>query len=273
MIWHEAPFAVSANLAQVVEACKAGQFDRLERLSPKFQQALDGPSSIPVPTVAAVQGMALGGGCEFVMHATHRVLALESYRGLVEAGVGLIPAGRRLQRVRAAGGRPRQPGGGGDVFPSSRTCSRPSPWPTFQERPAGRRTGLCQARRPSCSMPVSLLHVAALARARRWPNPATSRRWSSREGGWPQRHRHLRDDAHQHEGGRLHLLPWDYCVAQSGRHRPVRRRGGKPTQGVEQWIPSWSALFVDLLKTEKDPAAHRAHAGNRQAAAQLIVMR
>jgi len=43
--------------------------------------------------VAAVQGLALGGGCEFVMHATKRVLALESYIGLVEAGVGLIPAG------------------------------------------------------------------------------------------------------------------------------------------------------------------------------------
>jgi 3-hydroxyacyl-CoA dehydrogenase len=37
--------------------------------------------------------MALGGGCEFVMHASKRVLALESYIGLVEAGVGLIPAG------------------------------------------------------------------------------------------------------------------------------------------------------------------------------------
>ena len=46
-----------------------------------------------VPTVAAVQGMALGGGCEFLMQCTHRVLALESYIGLVEAGVGVIPAG------------------------------------------------------------------------------------------------------------------------------------------------------------------------------------
>mgnify|MGYP002129806343 CR=1 FL=1 len=44
-------------------------------------------------TVAAVQGMALGGGCEFAMQATRRVVALESYMGLVEAGVGLIPAG------------------------------------------------------------------------------------------------------------------------------------------------------------------------------------
>ena len=41
------------------------------------------------PVVAAVQGMALGGGCEFLMHAAKRVIALESYIGLVEVGVGL----------------------------------------------------------------------------------------------------------------------------------------------------------------------------------------
>ena len=57
-----------------------------------------------VPVVAAVQGMALGGGCEFVMHAGKRVMALESYVGLVEAGVGLIPAGGGCKEfaVRAA---------------------------------------------------------------------------------------------------------------------------------------------------------------------------
>jgi 3-hydroxyacyl-CoA dehydrogenase len=54
--------------------------------------------------VTAVQGMALGGGCEFVMHAGKRVMALESYVGLVEAGVGLIPAGGGCKEfaIRAA---------------------------------------------------------------------------------------------------------------------------------------------------------------------------
>ena len=93
VIWHEAPFAVGANLQQIVEACAAGQFDILDKTVAKFQRASMTLKYAQVPVVAAVQGMALGGGCEFVMHATKRVMALESYVGLVEAGVGLIPAG------------------------------------------------------------------------------------------------------------------------------------------------------------------------------------
>ena len=104
VIWHEEPFAVGANLQQVGEACAGGHFDLLERTVEKFQRASQILKYAQVPTVAAVQGMALGGGCEFVMHSAKRVLALESYVGLVEAGVGLIPAGGGCKEfaVRAA---------------------------------------------------------------------------------------------------------------------------------------------------------------------------
>ena len=58
-----------------------------------------------VPTVAAVRGLALGGGCEFAMHCDRVVAALESYLGLVEVGVGLLPAGGGCKELalRAAG--------------------------------------------------------------------------------------------------------------------------------------------------------------------------
>ena len=104
VIWHEAPFAVGANLQQVSEAIAAGQFDLLEKTVEKFQRASQTLKYAQVPVVTAVQGMALGGGCEFVMHAGKRVMALESYVGLVEAGVGLIPAGGGCKEfaVRAA---------------------------------------------------------------------------------------------------------------------------------------------------------------------------
>lgn len=104
VIWHAAPFALGANLKQVSEACAAGQFELLERTVEKFQRTSQMLKYAQVPVVAAVQGMALGGGCEFLMHCAKRVMALESYVGLVEAGVGLIPAGGGCKEfaIRAA---------------------------------------------------------------------------------------------------------------------------------------------------------------------------
>ena len=117
VIWQAAPFAVGANLAQVTEAIRAGQFDLLERTVAKFQQASMALKHAQVPVVAAVQGMALGGGCEFAMHASHRVMALESYVGLVEAGVGLIPAGGGSKEFALQAHNLAQRAAGGDVFP------------------------------------------------------------------------------------------------------------------------------------------------------------
>jgi hypothetical protein len=93
VIWHEAPFAFGANLKEVTEGLAAKNFDLLDEYVGEFQKASMCFKYAKVPVVAAVQGMALGGGCEFLMHCAKRVIALESYIGLVEAGVGLIPAG------------------------------------------------------------------------------------------------------------------------------------------------------------------------------------
>lgn len=117
VIWHEPPFAVGANLKQVAEACAAKQFDRLERTVAKFQQTSMRIKHAAVPVVAAVEGMALGGGCEFVMHASHRVFAQESYVGLVEVGVGLIPAGGGCKEFALQAHRMAQRAAGGDPFP------------------------------------------------------------------------------------------------------------------------------------------------------------
>ena len=116
VLWHEAPFAVGANLQQVAQAIGAGQFELLEKTVAKFQQASMTLKHAQVPVVAAVQGMALGGGCEFVMHSAHRVMALESYVGLVEAGVGLIPAGGGCKEFALQAHTLAQRAAGGDVY-------------------------------------------------------------------------------------------------------------------------------------------------------------
>ncbi len=116
VLWHEAPFAFGANLKEVVEAIAAGQFDLLENYVAEFQNTSMAFKYASVPVVAAVQGMALGGGCEFLMHCAKRVVALESYIGLVEAGVGLIPAGGGCKEFAIRAWQSAAKTGGNDPF-------------------------------------------------------------------------------------------------------------------------------------------------------------
>ena len=114
VIWHEAPFAVGADLKGALETLKAGRFDEFEKMVALFQQTSQRLKYALVPTVAAVDGMALGGGCEFVMHSQRAVATLESYIGLVEVGVGLLPAGGGLKEFAQ---RSVAWAKGGDAFP------------------------------------------------------------------------------------------------------------------------------------------------------------
>src|ERR1700726_1746766 len=105
-------------------AVQAGKWDQGEGGVAKFQLTPQGLKSSLIPTVAAVRGMALGGACEFIMHCDRTVAALESYIGLVEAGVGLLPAGGGSTElaVRAAQEVARGANGGQlDQFPFLRT--------------------------------------------------------------------------------------------------------------------------------------------------------
>ncbi len=121
VIWHEAPFAVGANLKAALETLQAGRYDAFEAMVALFQQTSQRLKYSAVPTVAAVEGMALGGGCEFVMHAQRVVAALESYIGLVEVGVGLLPAGGGLKELAE---RSAAWAHGGDAFPALQRAFR-----------------------------------------------------------------------------------------------------------------------------------------------------
>jgi 3-hydroxyacyl-CoA dehydrogenase len=86
-------FSVGANLMQVLLASQEGEWEELDLAVRRFQAAGMAMKYAPRPVVAAVFGMALGGGCEVVLHAGRVQAAAETYMGLVETGVGLIPAG------------------------------------------------------------------------------------------------------------------------------------------------------------------------------------
>jgi 3-hydroxyacyl-CoA dehydrogenase len=94
VLWQPSePFSLGADLKSVMPDAAAGRWDAVESVVAKFQQTSQRLRYSLVPTVAAVRGMALGGSCEFIMHCDRTVAALESYIGLVEVGVGLLPAG------------------------------------------------------------------------------------------------------------------------------------------------------------------------------------
>ncbi len=100
VIWQtEEPFTLGANLAPAAMAIANGQVDKVTALVNTFQQTSQALRFSSVPTILATRGMTLGGGCEFSMHATGVVAAFETYIGLVEAGVGLLPAGGGLKEI------------------------------------------------------------------------------------------------------------------------------------------------------------------------------
>jgi 3-hydroxyacyl-CoA dehydrogenase len=88
-----ADFSAGANLMLVLMGAKAGQWEMIETAINGLQQAHQLLKYSPIPVIAAPSGRALGGGCEIIMHVNHVRAHAESYIGLVEVGVGLIPAG------------------------------------------------------------------------------------------------------------------------------------------------------------------------------------
>jgi 3-hydroxyacyl-CoA dehydrogenase len=86
-------FSVGANLMQLLLTVQEGEWDELSAAIHGFQQMTAAIKFCPRPVVAAPFGMTFGGGAEICLHATRRQAHAETYIGLVETGVGLIPAG------------------------------------------------------------------------------------------------------------------------------------------------------------------------------------
>ena len=93
------PFSAGADLQAMLPVFMSGGPKAIAPEVARLQNAFMKMKYAHVPVVVAVAGIALGGGCELLLHADRRVAALESYVGLVEVGVGLIPAGGGMKEA------------------------------------------------------------------------------------------------------------------------------------------------------------------------------
>ena len=100
-------FSVGANLALMLMAANIAAWSQISDMVRQGQQAMMGLKYAPFPVVSSLTGMALGGGCELVLHSNAVQAHVESYPGLVEVGVGLIPGwgGCKEMIVRYMGGK------------------------------------------------------------------------------------------------------------------------------------------------------------------------
>ncbi len=110
-------FSVGANLALVGIAAAQGMWDSLDQTVRQLQSAAMRLRHAPRPVVTAIHGMALGGGAEMAMAGWESVAAHESYMGLVEVGVGVIPAGSGCKELLRRKVNPVMRTANADVLP------------------------------------------------------------------------------------------------------------------------------------------------------------
>jgi 3-hydroxyacyl-CoA dehydrogenase len=115
-------FSVGANLMLLLLEAQEGNWEEIDLMVRAFQQATMALRLAPVPVIVCPTGMTLGGGCEIALHGDRVRASAETYMGLVEVGVGLIPAGGGTKEMVARATEGRGPGAGapasGDLLPA-----------------------------------------------------------------------------------------------------------------------------------------------------------
>ena len=117
VIGNDAPaFSAGANLMLLLLEAQEENWDEIDLMVRTFQSAVLGLRYASVPVVVAPAGLALGGGCEIVLHGDRVQAAAETYMGQVEVGAGLIPAGCGTKELLARF-TARAPAGAADLLP------------------------------------------------------------------------------------------------------------------------------------------------------------
>ena len=118
VIWSpDEMFSVGADLQAMLPAFVVAGVDAIEGAEQELQNTMLKIRYAGVPVVSAVRGLALGGGCELAVHSARRVVAMESYIGLVEVGVGLVPGAGGLAYIARRAAENAAASTGSDLLP------------------------------------------------------------------------------------------------------------------------------------------------------------
>jgi 3-hydroxyacyl-CoA dehydrogenase len=110
-------FSVGADLQSMLPGFMVGGIGAIDEIAQELQRVMLKLRYASVPTIAAVRGLALGGGCEMAVYTARRVVAMESYIGLVEVGVGLVPGAGGLTYIARRAAENLASSTGKDVLP------------------------------------------------------------------------------------------------------------------------------------------------------------
>ncbi|MBP7492284.1 MAG: 3-hydroxyacyl-CoA dehydrogenase/enoyl-CoA hydratase family protein [Rhodoferax sp.] len=110
-------FSVGADLQAMLPAFMMAGVSAIDGAEAEMQQCMLKLRYANVPVVSAVRGLALGGGCELAVYSARRVVAMESYMGLVEVGVGLVPGAGGLAYIARRAAENAEASTGKDLLP------------------------------------------------------------------------------------------------------------------------------------------------------------
>ncbi len=118
VIWsNDDVFSAGADLQAMLPAFMLGGAKAIDEAEAEMQSTMLKLRYANVPVVSAVRGLALGGGCEIAAYSAKRVVAMESYMGLVEVGVGLVPGGGGLVYIARRAAEKAAASTGKDLLP------------------------------------------------------------------------------------------------------------------------------------------------------------
>ena len=217
-------FSAGADLKMMLDKIQAEDWDGIDQLIRTAQRVSMAMKYSPIPIVAAPFGRVLGGGLEVCLHC-HRVQAdADVAMGLVETGVGLVPAAGGIKEAVFRTMAPAQGVGwpyklmkrSFDAIVQAKTSS--SAWDAFDLAYLRPGDGVTMNRE---SLIYAAKHTALAMLEAGWQTPQPAKV----QGHGPGRHRQLPRAPRQHAQGRLHIRPRPLSGRQGGL-RALRRRGG-----------------------------------------------